>query len=74
MDDIRPEILNRLLETPDMLEISPNPPVVDSKVLADHTLLLQCIHLLRDERGIFTILATSDYQYFHQILKQSSAT
>ena len=65
MDNIGLEILNRLLETPNMLEISPNSFIVYSEVPADHTLLLQCFHLLRDERGIFTILATSDYQYFH---------
>ena len=61
MDNIGLEILNCLLETPNMLEISPNPLFIYSEVPADHTLLLQRIHLLRDERGIFAIFATSNY-------------
>lgn len=74
MNDIRLELPDCLLKSPDMLDITRKSSVIDPEVPALNAHTLNSCNLLRDERGILSIFATSDNKYSHEALKQTSAT
>ena len=65
MDQVRPEGSDGFHQRGELPEIADNAFLGDAEVLDIDTLFANCFHLLRDERGILAILATSDNENFH---------
>ena len=71
MDDVRMELPDGFPEFRNLPEISHDSLSVHAEILAFDALLFNGVNLLRDERGVMTILATSDDQNTHKINRDS---